>query len=1445
MGGNGRVNTTKMRGELENKDPTFIQPQYLMNSLLKSVLVLCLVAASTILIAQVIPKNPNQTDKSNRRQGKWTVWFTNDWVTTKNKDSIAFYRLVEYKDDKPFGKVYDFFASGRPQMEGTLLADRPKDQIDYSKPLRYFDASGKEDVILTLIDQAGYYRDLKDYAAAIPFEEKLVLAIKNTPGLNATSYNGYANYSNEVTVLAHLYSMTGNLPKAEQWFSEALKVKEESGDTQNQQYSFVLESLADLYKQERNFPKAAALALKSVKLQEKQGKETNAYADAILTLADICAAMHNYTNAETLYLEAIRIKEKTLGTKSESYRLAVLNTSYFYKDKGDYSKSESLLLLLVKYAESEGGKESVSYAMSIEVLGRLYLKMNKRPEAEQLFRECADIRAKVTGKQNAEYNAALGAVALVKRLEGKYAESESLYIEILGIQERLTGKDHQDYALTLNRLGIVNGLMGNLAKAEQLSLQGIEIQKKLDSTNYVYADHLNGLAGVYTSLHNYSKAEGIFLKALDVVKKSSGIVHPNYAFYLDNFGNMYRQMGNPQDGEELLALALRIQAKITGKESETYSLYLRDLSLTHMDMVSYAKAEAEFTEALAIQEKINSKEHPDYAYFLDDFAKLKKTMGQYGLAEQLYRESIRINEKVLGRETLSYVDRLNNLANMLSEIGDYRKAEPLCLEALQVAERVAGKQSFAYAVALLTLGSLYDAEGNTVRAQPLLEEATQVFEKVHATENPKFSLCLNNLALVYEKLNRFGEAAELYKASLKITARVIGPLTADYLRSLSNLARLYRAAGLYHAAEAHFREIVDASVKVAGKNYLSIATYVGRLADVYAGMSDYAKGEKLYLTALKSLESKVGKDHPAYTDLEVRLAKMYCQMGKYAMAEPLYSNMRNTVLNQIDNNFPAFSDFEKEAYFNSIRGYFEDFNAFCLASYSKNPAVARDMYDMQLATKGLLLKNSSKWKHRIRNSGDKQLAALYTAWEANQAVLAKWYREADSLKTNTIDSLEKITNTQEKELSRRSEIFATIADKTRIGWEDVKARLKPGEVAIEMIRVNRFGLFQPRVDSSDSKLPAYSLFDVTDSVTYAAAIISPLSQAPELVLLKDGNELEGKYLKYYSNSIRSQTEDKKSYDLFWKPIADRIAQMTKQSMATLRVYFSADGVYNQINLNTLMNAGTRQYLADETKITLVTNTRDLVVMPKEETPNKQAYLFGYPDYELSAQARSKLIAKERDTQTSFYSLTVERGNLLEELPGTKEEVESIAALLSGKGWQPNVFTGKEALEETLKDCLNPRVLHIATHGYFQATAAGKQNPLLRCGLMLAGAGQSLDGKKDDKTEDGILTAYEAMNLNLDNTDLVVLSACETGMGEVRNGEGVYGLQRAFKVAGAKTIIMSLWKVNDEATSELMTTFYSNWLKTGNKRSSFELAQQTLKTKYKLPYYWGAFVMVGE
>jgi CHAT domain-containing protein len=203
-------------------------------------------------------------------------------------------------------------------------------------------------------------------------------------------------------------------------------------------------------------------------------------------------------------------------------------------------------------------------------------------------------------------------------------------------------------------------------------------------------------------------------------------------------------------------------------------------------------------------------------------------------------------------------------------------------------------------------------------------------------------------------------------------------------------------------------------------------------------------------------------------------------------------------------------------------------------------------------------------------------------------------------------------------------------------------------------------------------------------------------------------------------------------------------------------------------------------------------------------------------------------------------------------------VDGINKVLKSSGYQVAEFIQQDATETNLKSAKKVAILHIATHGYFfqdvekaswpigVSADNAKDNVLLRSGLMLTGASGADNLTAGlDSTSNGTITSYEAMNLDLNGTSLVVLSACETGLGEIKAGEGVYGLQRAFIVAGAEALIMSLWKVDDAATQQLMNSFYTNWLKTGDRQKAFKQAQLELMTKFKDPYYWGAFVMMED
>ncbi len=358
-------------------------------------------------------------------------------------------------------------------------------------------------------------------------------------------------------------------------------------------------------------------------------------------------------------------------------------------------------------------------------------------------------------------------------------------------------------------------------------------------------------------------------------------------------------------------------------------------------------------------------------------------------------------------------------------------------------------------------------------------------------------------------------------------------------------------------------------------------------------------------------------------------------------------------------------------------------------------------------------------------------------------------------------------------------------------------------------------------------------------------------------MLPNGDQLESRYVKYYNNMIKTQSVDQYSYQQFWAPIKNKLGKSN-------RVFLSPDGVYNSINLNTLYNPETGKYLIDESEIIIVGNTSD-ILNQRRPASSRTAVLVGYPDYYLKGISQSTQAASSDTTYNILAKDTTQRfmsGSTITELPGTNVEVTSIESVMKPLKYDVKKYVIAEATEERLKSVASPTVLHIATHGFFLNEIGNdgddetrgftgitdrklKENPLLRSGLLLAGSGKTIAGQRNPNAEDGILTAYEAMNLDLNSTELVVMSACETGLGEIKSGEGVYGLQRAFRSAGAQSVLMSLWKVDDRATQELMSGFYKQWLTSGNKQTSFRDAQLKIRERFKHPYYWGAFVMVGQ
>jgi CHAT domain-containing protein/Tfp pilus assembly protein PilF len=828
-----------------------------------------------------------------------------------------------------------------------------------------------------------------------------------------------------------------------------------------------------------------------------------------------------------------------------------------------------------------------------------------------------------------------------------------------------------------------------------------------------------------------------------------------------------------------------------------------DLGEMYYATNAFKLAEASFIVALAALELNNYQADLMYPRVIADIGMLYNGMGRYDLALEFTNRALKIRKEVRGEMSIDYAASLNNLAVLHKNMGDFNEAEKAFTETLIINESGSGIESMPYAISLNNRGVLFQNLGRYPEAEKDLIKSLEIAAKNINPKTVKYARFQTNLGLLYQQEKKYDKAQEIFQSAISAVSR--NPLNnkktnPDYAHLLEINALLYVETGKYDEAESLFKEALAIYERKFGTNFSGYGLTNARLGALYRRESKFTEAENSLQRAEYILANTYGENHPHYVQVITELALLNWQLGNTQKANELFQKSINQSLVFVGKYFAPMSDVEKAAFWKTLRPRFEKYYAFASDVGKTNKEILKTALNYRLGTKAMLLSSTTKVKAEILNSGNKELIKDYNAWIDNKHQLALYYsmskKDLAIQQVNT-DSIEQITNRLEKELSQKSGIFNEAYSSQAPSLSDVQNNLRTGEAAVEIVRVG---------------------YALDGRLKYLVIVVLP--DQIEMVVLSNGEQLETRYFKYYKNAIKLKREDTYSYDQFWKPIANKLGDANV-------AYLSSDGVYNQLSVNSLKN-GNGSYVLDEIQLLNVSSLRSLVDSKAQKSTTKSAFLLGNPSY---------------------------GSDKIDVLPGTGKEISTVSNILKSSGYRTSIYQTTEATEKVIKNIKSPKVMHIATHGFFvkDVTSDNSQvfsvplnnvseNVLLRSGLILANAGNLNNMLGDDN---GILTAYEAMNLDLSNTDLVVLSACETGLGDVMAGEGVYGLQRSFEIAGAKTVIMSLWKVDDSATQLLMTTFYRNWVSTKDKQKSFAFAQRKLKEKYPEPYYWGAFVLQGK
>lgn len=716
------------------------------------------------------------------------------------------------------------------------------------------------------------------------------------------------------------------------------------------------------------------------------------------------------------------------------------------------------------------------------------------------------------------------------------------------------------------------------------------------------------------------------------------------------------------------------------------------------------------------------------------------------------------------------------------------------------------------------IGHLYLLTNNILSARMSFKEALEIRKQMAKSEEVK---SVYDFASLWIAEKKYKDAKELLEEVLSKESKNKNRYTPFLFILLSQIA--------YESKDMDNLKKTITKAEILFKlldNYP--AEYYWLKAELYKSQGDLYQADEFYRKAFSICyyENSIPKlDKIGKLNLWYQL-----QRNKPEICDVVMEELINRKTESLDFFEKLLSDNEKEILKEPIRNDFTFFlNVLYRSPKSKNLTILFDYYNTA---------HNSIQRNSLIISKIKPISKLdSTKLESFKKINAEISKLLYSDSTQKLDTLMYIKSFIEIDLARK---YGMMMNEDSEGGYELKEKLSNNDAFIQLY-------------------PFYLLdnnLQKTDSLVYVAFCVTKTDSIIRFTFFKNGSQLENHFFTNYQNGLGNS--DNEVFKRFWQPIS----QLFKEKK---HLFICLGGVYHKLNIGAIMQPNGR-LLMEDYDIRIVTSARELIEQKEKKNYENTAVLVGNPAFNLAAPKQAALAANytRSYTETPLFAWpTLTRGSIAP-LPNTKAEVENIGKILQAKGFKTQTLLGEQALEEAVKSVKSPRILHIATHGFFEADVTKKdslqaddfmgiqraraaENPLLRSGLLLAGAENYLKTKKlSNDHENGILTAYEAMNLDLENTELVVLSACETGLGEIKNGEGVYGLQRALRIAGAQSVLMSLAKVPDAPTKILMEAFYENWLTKGmNKHEALKQAQLTVRKmpQYAAPVNWAAFVLV--
>ena len=1009
------------------------------------------------------------------------------------------------------------------------------------------------------------------------------------------------------------------------------------------------------------------------------------------------------------------------------------------------------------------------------------------------------------------------------------------------------------YVSNIEKLAQIYYQIGDYHNAEKHFLESKKIKRRImGESNYDYIDSLVNLGVLYSKVGKHKKSKLIFLEVLRKLRIIIGENHPDFVIALNNLGVEYRELTNFKKAIKTFEKAIKTCNIIYKKPNSNLADSLDNLANVYSNLGDYDKSRSLVIEAIEIRKEVNGEKHKEYAHSLESLALVLWKIGDYPTSESLFLKSLKILQKTIGEDHVDYAKTMGNLAGLYYEMGKYSGAIKSYRFIINKKTKAFGKDNPSTILSVSNLAKCYKESGNFSQAKKLFKQVLK--NRRSFSENPlEIAATLEDLAGVFHHYNDLDKSEKMFSECIDITRKKLGEKHPDLANRLDNYALLCKSKNNFHKSKFLLEQSLKIKMNSLGIKHPSYARTLDHLGMIYL-QEQNPLAVSYIRKALKIRQNTLGNFHPSYADSLQNLALFQITQGRPKRAINLLEKVNSINDNIITELFTVSSEREKILLLEKILSSENLFISTIYQYFRNNSNLIKKAFELILRRKGLVTESMKAQRSQF-------LIQRYPDLSDKLNHLTELQRKISNSFFSNIQDYSKINKKffeqmiDEKE-SLENELTALIPEFENYNLikdtclKDVIKFLPENSFLVEYVQYHPF-IISSKIPKFD--FPHYLAFVVSSDESTDLQLIdlgaiteinNKISSFKTAIYQNKSDFLEKMSLENSAINKEIQNYGVQLRNLIFDPLIPSL-------LRNYKIIIAPEGEISQIPFDVLpTNEG--GYVIDHNhRFSYLTSSREIVLIKSRTLKTtKNSIVIADPNFDLNKNHGSDFLISIKNSVPQKF---VGKNMKFKRLKDALIEGNYVANKIKAK-----IITGDTAVKKNIKLLESPQILHIATHSFFLDMKNHKypsdissslnfhENPLLFYGLALAGANNwnNIDSLPPE-AENGLLTALDITGMDLSRTDMVVLSACDTGLGKIQMGEGVFGLRRSLVISGAKTQIISMWKVPDKQTAELMKIFYDELSNRKNIDVALHESMQKVRTKNSNPYYWGAFICQGN